>query len=54
MRASGRGIVIMNAFMDEVIYNENGNEVTLVKYRQTSETDANDLSEVENNFAAFV
>ncbi|MEO0514691.1 MAG: ATP-binding protein [Planctomycetota bacterium] len=30
---SGRGLMLMNAFMDEVIYNEKGNQVTLVKRR---------------------
>lgn len=30
---SGRGLMLMKAFMDEVSYNEKGNEVTLVKYR---------------------
>ncbi len=31
---SGRGIVLMRAFMDEVTYNGRGNEVTLVKRRE--------------------
>ena len=31
--AVGRGIVLMRTFMDEVTYNERGNEVTLVKRR---------------------
>ncbi len=30
-RASGRGVLLMRTFMDEVIYNAVGNEVTLVK-----------------------
>ncbi len=30
---SGRGLVMMKAFMDEVTYNDRGNEVTLTKYR---------------------
>lgn len=30
---SGRGLILMKAFMDEVTYNEKGNEVTLVKHR---------------------
>jgi CheY-like chemotaxis protein len=30
----GRGIVLMHAFLDEVTYNETGNEVTLVKRRR--------------------
>ncbi|MEZ6124555.1 MAG: ATP-binding protein [Planctomycetaceae bacterium] len=32
--ASGRGLLIMKAFCDEVIYNRDGNEVTLVAYPQ--------------------
>ena len=31
---SGRGIVLMRAFMDEVTYNDKGNEVTLIKRRK--------------------
>jgi len=31
---SGRGIVLMRAFMDEVNYNDQGNEVTLIKRRR--------------------
>ena len=30
---AGRGIVLMRSFMDEVIFNDQGNEVTLVKRR---------------------
>lgn len=30
---SGRGIVLMQSFMDEVAYNERGNQVTMVKNR---------------------
>lgn len=32
-RASGRGVLLMRSFMDEVVYNSVGNEVTLVKRR---------------------
>lgn len=32
-KASGRGVMLMRTFMDEVLYNETGNEVTLVKRR---------------------
>lgn len=32
---SGRGLLLMRAFLDEVIYNEQGNEVTLIKRRKT-------------------
>ncbi len=35
-RPSGRGVMLMHAFMDEVQYNEKGNEVTLVKVRKQS------------------
>ena len=31
LKASGRGILLMRAFMDEVKYNDVGNEITLVK-----------------------
>lgn len=33
LRCSGRGILMMRSFMDEVTYNETGNAVTLVKTR---------------------
>ncbi len=31
----GRGLVLMQSFLDEVSFNDNGNEVTLVKHRDT-------------------
>lgn len=33
-RASGRGLLLMHSFMDEVRYNATGNEVTLIKRRK--------------------
>lgn len=30
-KASGRGVLLMRAFMDEVMYNDTGNQVTMVK-----------------------
>jgi CheY-like chemotaxis protein len=33
-RPSGRGLLLMQTFMDQVTYNAAGNEVTLVKHRQ--------------------
>jgi len=35
LRASGRGVLLMRTFMDEVFYNAAGNEVTLIKRRGT-------------------
>jgi CheY-like chemotaxis protein len=35
-RPSGRGVMLMHAFMDEVQYNEKGNEVTLKTVRKRS------------------
>ena len=32
-KEGGRGLVLMRAFMDEVTYNETGNEVTMIKRR---------------------
>ena len=41
-RPCGRGMLLMRTFMDNVIYNDKGNEVTLFKER---ETDGADLDE---------
>jgi DNA-binding response OmpR family regulator len=35
-RAGGRGLLLINAFMDKVIHNEQGNEITLLKRRQAN------------------
>ena len=35
-KASGRGVMLMRTFMDEVVYNDAGNEVTLVKRTKSS------------------
>ena len=35
LRASGRGVLLMRMFMDEVVYNAAGNEVTLIKRRRS-------------------
>ncbi len=37
-KPSGRGLQMMQAFMDEVNYNEAGNEITLIKKRNGSDT----------------
>ncbi len=33
LKSSGRGVMLMQTFMDEVIFNDRGNEVTLIKRR---------------------
>lgn len=33
----GRGLVLMKTFMDEVVFNDNGNEVTMTKRRDAAE-----------------
>jgi CheY-like chemotaxis protein len=35
-RDGGRGLVLMRTFMDDVFYNERGNEVTMVKRRESA------------------
>ena len=35
-KASGRGVMLMKAYMDDVSFNERGNELTMVKYRDSS------------------
>ncbi len=37
-QAGGRGILLMRTFMDEVLFNERGNEVTLVKRNTTKQS----------------
>jgi len=37
-RASGRGILLMRTFMDEVLFSERGNEVTLVKWNTAKQS----------------
>jgi anti-sigma regulatory factor (Ser/Thr protein kinase) len=36
-KPSGRGLLLMRTFMDEVVYNDAGNQVTLVKRRTNSD-----------------
>ncbi|MHC4225489.1 MAG: ATP-binding protein [Planctomycetota bacterium] len=33
-KASGRGVLLMKTFMDEVIYDDRGNQVVMVKRRR--------------------
>jgi anti-sigma regulatory factor (Ser/Thr protein kinase) len=44
-RASGRGVLLMRTFMDEVVYNDAGNEVTLVKRRRDDQRRATSRQE---------
>lgn len=37
-RPCGRGLLLMRTFMDEVRYNDKGNEVTMIKRRRTTPT----------------
>jgi hypothetical protein len=39
-RPSGRGLLLMRTFMDEVLYNETGNQVTLIKRQSSPRTRA--------------
>jgi CheY-like chemotaxis protein len=34
---SGRGLVLIQSFMDKVAFNEQGNEITMIKYREKSQ-----------------
>ena len=38
LRTSGRGVLLIRTFMDEVHYNARGNEITVVKCRRTAES----------------
>ena len=35
-KASGRGILLMRTFMDEIVYNNQGNSVLLTKHRRST------------------
>ncbi len=37
-RAGGRGLLLINAFMDEVRHNDRGNEITMIKRKNSSES----------------
>jgi serine/threonine-protein kinase RsbW len=37
-KCSGRGVLLINAYMDEVEYNECGNSVHMIKFRQPQQT----------------
>ena len=38
-RAGGRGLLLINAFMDEVRHNEKGNEITMIKKKAAPESE---------------
>ncbi len=41
-RAGGRGLLLINAFMDEVSHNEVGNEIRMVKRKATGDSETSD------------
>jgi CheY-like chemotaxis protein/anti-sigma regulatory factor (Ser/Thr protein kinase) len=41
-RAGGRGLLLINAFMDEVEHNDKGNEITMIKRRQSGDGEDDD------------
>ncbi len=43
-KASGRGILLMRSFMDEISFNEQGNQVTLVKCGVTEDAGEDDVA----------
>jgi CheY-like chemotaxis protein len=47
-KATGRGILLMRTFMDEVVYNDVGNMVTLVKRRRCQDTLRQDTDESDS------
>lgn len=42
LRAHGRGLMLIRSFMDDVVLNEKGNQITLIKYRQSAQDDTSD------------
>ena len=46
-RPCGRGMLLMRTFMDNVIYNDKGNEVTLFKERESEPDESDEPDEIE-------
>lgn len=44
-KAGGRGLLLINAFMDEVKHNDKGNEITMVKRKPDPSADEQDASD---------
>ena len=44
-RAGGRGLLLINAFMDEVSHNDIGNEIRMIKRKETSDGDESDAGD---------
>jgi CheY-like chemotaxis protein/anti-sigma regulatory factor (Ser/Thr protein kinase) len=42
LRSHGRGLMLIRSFMDDVVFNEKGNQITLIKYRQNPQEDLSD------------
>lgn len=47
-RASGRGLLLIRAFMDEVHHNTTGNEITMIKRREVRPVDSKDKRRKSN------
>ncbi len=41
-RAHGRGLLLIRSFMDDVVFNDKGNQITLIKYRVDTNIDTTD------------
>lgn len=52
MRASGRGMLLIRSFMDELQYNEAGNEITIVKYKTTPDRAISSLANIAQEKSA--
>ena len=53
LRPSGRGLLLMQSFMDELRFNDIGNEVTLIKRRNGKISDSSDTDSAIANRIAF-
>ena len=53
LRPSGRGLLLMQSFMDELRFNDVGNEVTMIKRRNGKTSDSSDSDSAVANRIAF-
>lgn len=49
LRSHGRGLLLIRSFMDDVIFNEKGNQITLIKYRVDPNLDTSDAPPLLQN-----
>lgn len=53
LRAHGRGLLLIRSFMDDVVFNDKGNQITLIKYREDPTLDMSDEPPILHRSRSF-